>query len=367
MPSKKDSFNSSDKNYMELAINLAKNQKLLTGSNPSVGCVIVKNNKIISFGQTNINGRPHAETIALNKNKKKENIGSTVYITLEPCSHYGKTAPCIKALIKSKVKKVNYSIEDEDIRCFNKAKKILKSNKILTKSGLLSKEVKIFYENYNYTKKKKLPYTIGKLACSFNFRILKNKVDITNEHSRKVSHLLRYENQGILTSYKTINNDNPKLTCRLNGLEKFSPMRVVIDRDLKINLNSYIIKNASKYKTFIIHNSKNTKKINNLNNKGVKLILFKVENDKYFDLKKLLKKIYDLGIYTLLVECGSVLTDKMISNNIFNEFYLFKSSKILNNKDKIKVLNIKKNLNKTFKNKNFVNTYLDKDTLMHYY
>jgi len=366
MSSRKDSFNLLDKKYMNLAINLAMNQKGLTGINPSVGCVIVKNKKIISFGETNINGRPHAETIALNKNKKNNN-GSTVYLTLEPCSHYGKTPPCTKALIKSKVKKVNYSIEDEDIRSFKKAKKILKLNKIHTTSGLLRKQVKIFYKNYNFTKKKKLPYTIGKLACSYNFSILKNNSHITNEHSRKVSHLLRYENQGLLTSYKTINNDNPKLSCRLNGLEKFSPMRVIIDRDLKINLNSYIVNNSSKNKTFIIHNSKKINKINYLNNKGVKLILFKVENDNYFDLKKLLKKIYDLGIYSLLVECGSILTHKMISKKIFNEFYLFRSNKILNNKDKINVLNIKKNLNKKFKNKVFVNTYLDKDTLMHYY
>ncbi len=108
---------------MKLAINLAKNQSGLTGSNPSVGCVIVKNNKIISYASTNINGRPHAETIALNMNIK-ENIGSTVYLTMEPCSHYGKTPPCTKALIKSKVKKVIYSIEDKDKRSFNKSKKI---------------------------------------------------------------------------------------------------------------------------------------------------------------------------------------------------------------------------------------------------
>ena len=87
---------------MKIAINLAKSQKGLTGTNPSVGCVIVKNNEIISFAATEINGRPHAETVALNKNIKN-NHGSTVYLTLEPCSHYGKTPPCTSALIKSKL------------------------------------------------------------------------------------------------------------------------------------------------------------------------------------------------------------------------------------------------------------------------
>ena len=366
MSTKKDKFHKKDHHFMNLAINIAKNRKGLTGQNPSVGCVIVKNNKIVSYAATNINGRPHAETIALNKSKK-DNIGSTVYLTLEPCSHYGKTPPCTKALIKSKVKKVIYSIEDKDSRCFNKAKKILKSNKIFTKSGLLRKEVNNFYKSYSYIKKNKFPYIIGKLACSSNLCILRNNTQITNEHSRKVSHLLRYENEGILTSYKTINTDNPKLTCRINGLEKFSPTRLVIDKDLKINLNSHILKNSTKPKTIIFHNSKNVTKINNLKKKGIKLISFKVEEDNYFDLKKIIKKIYEIGINTLIVEFGKVLTYKMISKNLFNEFYLFKSNKHLNNKGKIKVLDIKLNLNKKFKNKDFINTYLDKDTLMHYY
>jgi len=366
MSSRKDSFNSFDKQYMRIAINLALNKKGLTGLNPPVGCVIVKNNKIISCGSTNINGRPHAETIALKKNRK-ENIGSTVYLTLEPCSHYGKTPPCTNALIKAKVKKVIYSIKDKDIRSFNKSKNILRSNKILTKSGLLNNEVKILYKSYNYIKKNKLPYVIGKLACSSNYYILKNNFHITNYHSRNVSHLLRYQNQGILTSYKTINSDNPKLNCRINGLEKFSPTRLIIDKDLKIKFNSFIIKHKSKVKTIIIHNSKNDAKINSLKKKGVKLIYLKVENKNYFNLKRILKKIYNLGIHTLLVETGRNLTYSFLSEKLFNEFYLFKSNKSLNNKYKIKVFDVKRILDKKFTNKHFVNTFLDKDKLIHYY
>jgi len=366
MSSKKDKFTKKDRFYMNLAINLAKDQELFTGLNPSVGCVIVKNKEIVSYGATNINGRPHAETIALNKNKKK-NIGSTVYLTLEPCSHYGKTPPCTNALIKSKVKKVIYSIEDTDPRTSYKAKKILKLNKILTKSGLLNEETKNLYKSYNYIKKNEFPYIIGKIACSSNLYILKNNSHITNEHSRKVSHLLRCKNQAILTSYKTINSDNPKLNCRINGLEKFSPIRIIIDKNLKIKLNSYVVENSKKLKTIIFHNSNNFPKINILKKKGVKVIPFKVEKDKYFDLKKMFKKIYDLKIHTLLVECGKTLTYNMISKKIFNEFYLFKSSKTLNYKDKIKILDVKRELDKEFKNKDFVNTYLDNDKLIHYY
>ncbi len=148
MSLKKDNFSSFDKKNMRFAINLAKNQNGLTGTNPSVGCVVVKNNKIISYGVTNFNGRPHAETIALNK-CRKNNSNSSIYVTLEPCSHHGKTPPCTNAIIKSKVKKVYYSIEDSDLRSFNNSKKILKSKKISTKSGLLKSEAKKLYKNYD--------------------------------------------------------------------------------------------------------------------------------------------------------------------------------------------------------------------------
>ena len=108
MSLKKDRNNSLDNKFMKFAINLAKNQKGLTGTNPSVGCVIIKNKKIISYGVTNLKGRPHAETIALNKSKYKHSK-SSMYLTLEPCSHYGKTPPCTNAIISSKLKKVYFS------------------------------------------------------------------------------------------------------------------------------------------------------------------------------------------------------------------------------------------------------------------
>ncbi len=259
MSLKKDKFNSADRKYMKFAINLANNQKSLTGLNPSVGCVIVKNKKIISYGTTKINGRPHAETITLKKNKK-ENFGSTMYLTLEPCSHYGKTPPCTKSIINSKIKNVYYSLDDLDLRTYKKSKKILRLKKINVKSGLLIKDTKELYKSYNYIKKNNYPYIIGKLACSANFYILNNSSFITNSHSRKVSHILRYENHGILTSYKTINKDNSKLNCRINGLERFSPIRIIIDKDLKINMSSYVIKSSNKIKTFIIYNTKYKKK-----------------------------------------------------------------------------------------------------------
>jgi diaminohydroxyphosphoribosylaminopyrimidine deaminase/5-amino-6-(5-phosphoribosylamino)uracil reductase len=365
MSLKKDNYKSLDKKIMNFAINLAENNKYLTGTNPSVGCVIVKKNKILSFATTSYGGRPHAENIALGKNRY--NKGTTLYSTLEPCSHHGITPPCTNTIIKNKVKKVYYSIEDKDFRTYNKTKKILKSKNIITKSGLQKNKVYNLYKEYNYIRSKKAPYIIGKIACSSNLNILRNNFPITNEHSRKVSHLLRFQNQAILTSYKTVNTDNPKLNCRLSGLEKYSPRVIVIDKNLKIKVNSFVIKNSKKNKLIIFHSSKNISKIKFLKKSGVKLIFQKVENNSYLNLKKITKKIYKLGLHRVLVETGRDLMTNFLNENLLNEFYFFKSDKIISNKQKINISSLVKMINKYYKNKEKINTYLDNDVLTHYY
>ena len=114
MSSKKDKSNNLDKYFMSIAMNLAKERIGLTGLNPSVGCVIVKNNKILSFGQTGFKGRPHAETVAIKSAKKEDLRGSSMYVTLEPCNHYGRTPPCTKQIIKNKIGKVYFGVNDVD-------------------------------------------------------------------------------------------------------------------------------------------------------------------------------------------------------------------------------------------------------------
>ena len=147
MSTKKNKFNHKDKLYMNLALNLARDHIGLTGENPSVGCVIVKNNNLISIGQTSLNGRPHAEFNAIKQGKKNIN-GSTMYVTLEPCNHYGKTPPCTNYIIKNKLKKVIYSINDIDERTRGQSSMILKSKNIKVKKGLLNKKTKQLYESY---------------------------------------------------------------------------------------------------------------------------------------------------------------------------------------------------------------------------
>ena len=329
MSTKRDNFTSKDKKYMKLALDLARARRGLTGDNPSVGCVIVKKDKIISIGQTGFGGRPHAEHNAI-LNCFENPKGSKMYITLEPCNHYGKTPPCTRNIVKNKISEVYYPIDDIDLQVKGKSYLILKKNNIKVKKGLLKKEALNLYNSYYINRKKKLPYIIGKIALSKNKIIYSDKTKkITNKISDKLTHYLRFKSDGILITSKTLNIDNPKLNCRLEGYTKFSPKRIVLDKNLKIDLKSYIVKSIKNKNTIIFHNSNDKTKKNFLTKKGAILIKQSTHSHKNFDLKTILKNLYMKGIKNLLVEGGDELTKSFLQKVMFNEFYMFKSSKNL--------------------------------------
>ena len=366
MSTKKDKHTKKDNYYMKLAFKLAEDNYGLTGENPSVGCVIVKNNEVISTGKTGINGKPHAEFNAIKL--CKENLkGSKIYVSLEPCTHFGKTPPCSKLIIKSKIKEVIFSIVDIDKRTASKSFKIFKRHNIKVKSGILKKEGKQFYKSYIYNKIKKLPFVTCKLAASKDGFIYSNKKKrITNEYSDNITQLLRYRNDSILISSKTLNIDNPKLNCRLQGLTSFDPRRIILDRNLSIKINSFIYSTANTKNTIIFYNNGLNSKINRLNKKGIKLIKLPINKNNFFDLKLILSKIYSLGCRNLLVEGGKNLTNSFLSNNLCNQFYLFKSSNKFGSSGKLNVSSELNLLNYVYKISKKLNTYTDEDIIKLY-
>ena len=366
MSSKKDKSYNLDKYFMSIAMNLAKERIGLTGLNPSVGCVIVKNNEILSFGQTSFRGRPHAETVAINKCKKNDLRGSSIYITMEPCTHYGKTPPCTNLIVKSKIKRVIYSCNDIDNRTSNKAYSLLRSKKINVSKGLLKYGSKKFYTNYFKHKKNKKPYVAAKIACSNDFFISSKNKFITNKHSRDVSHILRYNFDSILISSKTANADNSQLSCRINGLENFSPKRLIIDKNLKINKNSPIITDKNKNNTIIFHSTKDKKKLRYFKSRGIRLNYTTLDSNNNIDLKKVFLKAYNIGIGSIIIEGGKELTKSVLKDKLINEFYLFKSKKKLGNLGKNNITDLKKIIN-FFEKKESVETFLDGDKIIRYY
>ncbi len=366
MSSKKDKSNNLDNYFMSIAMNLALQRNGQTGLNPSVGCLIVKNNNILSFGQTGFNGRPHAETIAINKCKKNELKGSSIYITMEPCTHYGKTPPCTNQIIKSKFKRVIYSINDIDKRTSNKAYSLLRSKNITVSRGILKSESKKIYKNYFQHKKYKKPFVAAKIACSSDFFISSKNKFITNYHSRDVSHILRYKFDSILISSKTANADNSKLSCRINGLENFSPKRLIIDKNLKINKKSPLVTDKNKNNTIIFHSTKDKKKLRYFKLRGIRLSYTDLDSNNNIDLNKVFSKAYSMGIGSIIIEGGKTLTKSVLKDKLIKEFYLFKSKKKLGKSGKYNISNFKNKVH-FLKKKENIETFLDGDKITRYY
>ena len=208
---------------MNLALLQAKKNLGNTKENPSVGCVITKNDTMLSVGSTGKNGRPHAEHNAIISSKTNLK-GSRMYVTLEPCSHYGLTPPCINKIIKKKFKKVFFSVNDPDKRSYKKSLFHFKKNKIKVTSGINKKEIDIFYRSYYKAKLSPLPFVSCKLAISKDFfTVSKKNRWITNVYSRSRAHLIRSNHDCIITTSKTIIDDNSRLTCRISGLASSRP------------------------------------------------------------------------------------------------------------------------------------------------
>ncbi len=312
--------------YLDLAFRLAEINKGKTGLNPSVGSVVVKNGSVISSGITSFKGRPHSEYNALNKVKNCS--GASLYTTLEPCAHFGKTPPCVNIIIKKKIKNVFYAFEDPDTRTFKKAKKIFKSNGI--KSKLISlNRYRRFYKSYFLNKKSSISFIAAKIAISKDFFTINKKHRwITNYMSRNCAHLLRNKFDCIISTSKSINKDNSLLNCRINGLDNNKPDLFIIDLNLRLKKKLLLNSLIKKRKTYLITTKKNAEKSKKFKTLGYKIIL--IDNLKIKeDFNILHKKIYKMGYSRILFETGLTFLNSLLKNKIINDLYIFKSNKKL--------------------------------------
>jgi len=350
----KDSF------FLKLAFNQAEINLGSTSTNPSVGCVVVKNNSIISSGRTSFNGRPHAEANSL---KKKINFkGSSLYVTLEPCVHYGKTPPCVKNIINKKLRKVIFAMNDVDKRTKNLAYDQLKKAKIKVKRYTNKSYAKKFYKSYILQSSNSNLFIDAKLAISKDYLTINNKKKwITNSISRKVGNFLRSKYDCIVSTSKTINSDNPLLNCRIESLENKSPAVIVIDRLFKIKKNLKIFKDKSR-NIFIFTHVDNIIKEKYFKKIGVNIIKLTRPTNSKNELTDIYFFLKQLGFNRILIESGIKYLSEVLKHKLIHNFYLFKSSISLKNdgKNNAKPFLIRK-LKTTDKNK--VKTNLDSDSL----
>ena len=309
--------------YLDIAFQIAEKNLGKTRQNPTVGCVVVKNGSVISSGVTSKNGRPHSEFNALRN--LKNCTGASLYTTLEPCAHKGKTPPCVDIIIKKKIKNVYYAFEDPDIRTFKKSKKILKLNGI--KSKLVpSKKYKKFYKSYFLNKKNFKPYVSAKIAFSKDYKTINTKNKwITNENSRKVVHLLRSQYDCILSTSKSINYDNARLNCRIQGLDNNKPDLFIVDLKLKLKKKLIMNKLLKKRKTYLITLKENFNKISSYKKLGYKTVFINSLKEKK-DFNILYERIYKMGYSRILVEAGLSILNNLLKNKLINDLYIFKTN-----------------------------------------
>ena len=335
-------------NFLKLAFNIAKVNLGKTSLNPSVGCVVVKNNSVISSGCTSLNGRPHAEFNALKFKKNFKN--SDLYVTMEPCTHYGITPPCTNIIAKKGIKRVFFSFNDVDKRTAKKSKIKLTKKKIKVYKKF-SNDFYNFYQSYFSIKKKTIPFIDAKIAISKDyFTINKNSEWITNSLSRNRVHLIRSEYDAIISTSKSINKDNSLLNCRLNGFDNNKPDLIIIDLNLKIKTKLNLFKKTNKRKIFIVTSVLTGKKISYLKKAGIRIIPIKSLKNKN-DFINLFKSLKKYTYNRILVESGLIFLNELLKNKLIFNLYMFQSSIKLGKKGRnntsnniIKKLRLKKKI-----------------------
>jgi diaminohydroxyphosphoribosylaminopyrimidine deaminase/5-amino-6-(5-phosphoribosylamino)uracil reductase len=305
-------FTQKDTECMALALKLSKLGQAGVGANPMVGCVISSDDKIIAKDYHHQYGQEHAEINALNQiGHKAENC--KLYVTLEPCSHHGKTPPCINAIIKAGIKKVYVATLDPNPLVSGSGVNLMKENGIDVEIGLLENNAIEVNRGFFKRMKTGLPFITSKIAMSLDGRVAMRSGEskwITSEASRADVQILRSQNQAILTGSGTILNDNPMLTVRNKKLQS-KPLRVIIDSS-----NSITDKSLN-----IFSSDSETLILNPTNSKILK-------NGK-IDLKSALIKLGEMGINNVLLESGSGLNAAMMESSLIDEFIIYTAPVIL--------------------------------------
>jgi diaminohydroxyphosphoribosylaminopyrimidine deaminase/5-amino-6-(5-phosphoribosylamino)uracil reductase len=345
---------------MDIAIQLAEKGRGYVSPNPLVGCVIVKRGKVVGKGYHKNYGEAHAEINALKIAGKKAN-NATMYVNIEPCSHWGKTSPCTEKIVEAGVREVIVGMEDPNPLV--DGYKELKFRGLKTRIGILREKAKKLNEIYIRYSKTKKPFIILKLAMSLDGKIATSSGDskyITSRAARKYVHQLRNDFDAVMVGINTITRDNPLLDSRL--VKGKNPMKIIVDSTLKISERVKILKDPSKV---IIATTKKApkNKIDKLQHKGVRILVLKPKKG-LVDLKELIKELGKSEVASIMIEGGAELSGNAIKEGIVNKLLIFTAPKIIGNGlNPIKNLGIKK-VNKAINLKNISTKKIGKDLLV---
>jgi diaminohydroxyphosphoribosylaminopyrimidine deaminase/5-amino-6-(5-phosphoribosylamino)uracil reductase len=319
-----------DEYYMNLALKLAAKGRGKVSPNPMVGALIVKKGKIIGRGYHQLYGESHAEVNAI-KNATADITGSTLYVTLEPCCHEGKTPPCVEIIAQKNIARVVIGAIDSNPQVSCQGINYLQSQGIEVKTGVLENECRNLNEVFFHFMETGLPFVTIKYAQTLDGRIATMKGQsqwISSGASMKYTHKLRAEHDAILVGAGTVKKDDPELTVRL--VRGRNPLRIVVDSGLKIQHQCKVLQNTLPAKTLIatIKNYGDAE-FQNIAATGAQIITVDADKEGKVDLKKLLKKLAARGISSVLIEGGAQIITSILRDNLADRLVTVIAPKIL--------------------------------------
>jgi diaminohydroxyphosphoribosylaminopyrimidine deaminase/5-amino-6-(5-phosphoribosylamino)uracil reductase len=316
-----------DRRFMQLALALGRRGQGRTWPNPAVGAVVVKDGVIVGRGWTQPGGRPHAEPEALRRAGMAAR-GATLYVTLEPCSHFGKSPPCADAIVAAGISRVVAAIEDPNPEVAGKGHAKLRAAGIAVDVGLFAKEAAHDHAGHFRRVRDKRPHVILKLAVSDDDKIAASghkPVAITGEAARSRVHLLRAQSDAILVGIGTVRADDPLLTCRLPGMAARSPVRVVLDRSLRIPGNSRLVHSARETPLWVVASElAEAPAAARLGAAGAQVIRIPPTKEPGLDLPAVLHALSEKGITRLMVEGGSRVASSFVAAGLPDEVWLLR-------------------------------------------
>jgi diaminohydroxyphosphoribosylaminopyrimidine deaminase/5-amino-6-(5-phosphoribosylamino)uracil reductase len=332
------SYGADDARFMDAALQFGRRHMGLAAPNPSVGAIVVKTNGtepvIVSRGVTAKGGRPHAETEAI-KAAGEATSGATLYVTLEPCAHQSKTPPCAGAVIKARFERVVIAIEDPNPLVSGNGIRMLRDAGIETIVGIGAGQAKIDHAGHFRRVKDGRPHIVLKIAMSADGKsglAGRRPAPISGPVSMAAAHILRATSDAIMVGSGTVLADNPKLDCRLPGMEDRSPIRVVLDGSLRIPLDCALVQSAKARKLIVIAGENapaEQQKV--LEDKGAEVIRVQVTKDKYRKpvIEDAMRELGTRGITRLLVEGGPMLSASLLQADLVDEAVVVRAPKTL--------------------------------------
>ena len=317
-----------DQFFMKRALRLAYRGVGKTSPNPMVGTVVVKNEEVVGQGYHKKYGGPHAEIYALDQAKEKTK-GATLYVNLEPCSHFGNTPPCVDRVIKAGISRVVICNQDPNPLVSGGGVQKLEEAGINVQLSVLEEEGLRLNEAYFTFITQKRPFVILKWAQSLDGKIAtktKESAWISNEKSRKIAHQLRKEVDAVLVGAGTVIKDNPRLTVR--HVKGRQPWRLVLDQNLEINLDVNLLNDDFYSKTVIFTSSENLVKIKEIQQKNIEVVSLKLEKNGFIDLSQITNWMAEKRMISLLVEGGSQVLTSFIKAGLGDKLMVFVAPKL---------------------------------------